>query len=117
MPTPVSSTSISTRRRGVGAAGDLQRAAVGHRLAGVEREVQQRLAAASPGSALISGSVARALDLHRDVAPLRLRRDRRRRHREMSDGELHRLQLQLVGPRELQEADDDLVEPPDLARR
>ena len=32
----------------------------------------------------------------------------------MSDAELHRLQLQLFGPRELEEADDHLVEPPDL---
>ena len=69
-----------------------------------------------PGSALISRQARRALrsctvmprrsasgaDIDDDVA------DERR--------ELHRLQLQLVGPRELQEAVDDLVEAPDLAR-
>ena len=58
-----------------------------------------------PGIGVDLRQVRRALDLHRHARALRLRRDRRR---DVGDErrELDRLQLQLVGPRELQEAVD-----------
>ena len=115
MPTPVSSTSISTRLRERGAARDAQRAALGHRLAGVEREVEQRLPQ-HPGVRVD----------RRQVRPgTRASRSRCRRSASgvtevtmslMTAGELDGLQLELVGTRELEEAVQHLVETLDFAR-
>ena len=84
-----------------------------HRLTGVEREIEKRLLQQA-GVAAHRRQVGRALDPDLDVATcsprpmmtgMQLVDERRERDR---------LQLQVLGPRELQEALHDLVEPPHL---
>ena len=95
-----------------GAAVDAQPAAIGHRLARIEREIEQRLPQ-HPGIRIDARQIRLAFDLHRDIESLRLRR-----HGGGNVGdelhEAHRLQLELVGTREFQKPDHHFIEPPDL---
>ena len=115
MPTPVSSTDRATRRREATAAARAKRAAVGHRLQRVDRQVQHRL----HQHALVGVDVRQGRCAHSS------RMVTRRRCASgaivnttswMTVGSSDRLQLQLVGPGELEEPGDHLVQPLDLAR-
>ena len=67
-----------------------------------------------PGSALIAGRLSGHSTRHGDVRARSASGGRGRRHVRDQRRELHRLQLQLVGPRELQEPVHDLVEAADF---
>ena len=113
IPTPVSVNDDRTRRPRAAVALDSQRAAVRHRLAGVEREVEKRLAQHRRVAVDVRHAVA--LDDERDAGALRLglhdRDDLVEQRRQR-----HRLQFEILGSRELQEPLHHFVEPPDLVR-
>ena len=113
MPTPVSANVIDDAAAARRLAPDAQRAAVRHRLTGVQRQVQERLAQ----HRRVAVDVGRAVALDDELR----RRSRSASGRTIgttsssSGRERDRLQLQILGPRELQEPLDHFVEPPDLA--
>ena len=101
--------------RAAGTRRDPEPSAVRHRLTGVERQIQKRLLeqsrvgadaaanrpgrrAARPRRVLLASALSTGISSS------------------TSGANRHRLQLQIFGPRELQEALHDFVEPPDLRR-
>ena len=103
-----------TRRPRAASQRDPQRAAVRHRLTGVQREVQERLAQHRRIAVDVGRAVA--LDDQLDAGALRL--GPHDRHDLVDQRpQRDRLQLQILGPRELQEPLHDFVEPPDLVAR
>ena len=93
-------------------AANAQRAAVRHRLTGVQRQVEKRL----PQHRRIAVDVGRAVAVDaRAATPARSASGRTIGTTSSSSAaERDRLQLEILGPRELQEPLHDLVEPADL---
>ena len=113
IPAPVSANATEHPAAARGGTLDSQRSAVRHRLAGVEREIEKRLA--QHGRVAVNVRHAQVLHDERDAGALRLglhdRDDLVEQRRQR-----HRLQLEILGSRELQEPLHDFVEPPDLVR-
>ena len=92
---------------------DPQRAAAGHRLTGVEGQIEERL----PQHRRVAVDLDRSVALEQPAAtPVRSASGLTIGMTSSNSGRQHdRLQLQIFGPRELQEALHHLVEPSDLA--